>query len=179
MLLVGVLPASAQHAGLSLNYLNRLNRAAVEAIDVKLDQELLRVIQESFKPGDPDWDVVRETLSGLKGVYAKGFKFAKAGEYTDADLAELRAELRAPGWRMVAGVRNKRGGDNGELYCYQIDGKILGLAIISALPTELYVINLIGAIPLNRLSLREGLRGLSQHDVEWKRWMDNRGKRGN
>jgi len=51
--------------------------------------------------------MVKELLSTLKGVYVKGVEFDKEGEYTEADLESIRAQLRAPGWDRIVGVRSR------------------------------------------------------------------------
>jgi hypothetical protein len=169
---VATIPVLAQDARVQIDYLNRLGGKAVEAVDVKLDQELLRVLAASPKADEK----LRDSLANLKGVYVKGFKFGGAGEYTAADVENLRSQLR--GWEKVVEVRNKRGGDNGEIYLKLQGDKVVGLTIISAEPLELYVINVVGNInlDLDRISFEEGVRGISRLNVEWNRWMSKRRK---
>lgn len=174
--LCDICSASAQDARAQITYLNRLAGNAIEAVDVTLDEELLRVLASSLPAKDSDQSKFKDSVSNLKGVYVKGFRFAKAGEYSEADIEELRAQLRS-GWERVAYVRNKRGGDNGELYLKLQGDRVAGVVMISAEPTELYVYNLIGTINLERMSFREGLRGLSQLNQDWSRWIDRYRKR--
>jgi hypothetical protein len=168
----------AQDARVQVNYLNRLAGRAVEHVDVRLDEELLRVLAASLKADDSSQSSFKDSVAGLKGVYVKGFKFGGAGEYTEADVEELRSQLRVPGWQKVADVRNKRGGDNGELFL-RLQGDVIGgLVIISAEPAELYVINIVGNISLGRISFQEGVRGIARLDAEWNRWMKNSSRFG-
>jgi hypothetical protein len=169
---VATLPSFAQDARVRIDYLNRLAGKAVEAVDVKFDQELLNVLAVSSKADEK----LKESVANLKGVYVKGFKFTREGEYAPADLDELRSQLR--GWERVVEVRNKRGGDNGELYLKLQGDKVIGMTIISADPLELYVVNIVGniSLDLDRISFQEGVRGISRLDVEWNRWLSKRKK---
>ena len=172
------LTVQAQDARVQINYLNRLAKNAVEAVDVALDEQLLEVLAISLSSNNQDQAGFKGAVADLKSVYVKGFKFRNPGEYTTADVDELRIQLRPPGWERVASIHNKRGGDNGELYLRVQGGEVIGMVIISAEPTELYVINITGLVRLERLSFREGLRGLSQLNQDWSRWVNNRQKSG-
>jgi hypothetical protein len=48
------------------------------------------------------------------------------------------------------------------------------LAVINAAPNELYVVNVVGAIEIDEISVREGVRGLSRLDPAWSDWAGKR-----
>lgn len=169
-----VLPVSAQDGRLSLNHLNRLYGDTVESFDVRLDSEVLRVLSSSRPAKDKSQAEFNAALSGLKAVYAKGFRFAGPGRFGQSDLDELRSQLSQPGWERVLSVRQK-GKDNLEMYLVPENGNASALAILSVSPTEIYVINLVGEIDIRQFSPEEGLRGLPSLDQNWERWLNRRG----
>ena len=148
--------AFAQGAKLQLDHLNRLADHAKEVVDVNLDQSMLQQASAlGGKPADPRAQAV---LQGLKGVYVKSFEFSAEGAYTDADVEAIRAQLKAPGWSRIVSVREK--GELTEIYTWT-DGKVPGgLAIISAEPHELTVVNLVGQINMAQLGALQGQLGL-------------------
>jgi hypothetical protein len=88
------------------------------------------------------------------------FEFDKPGEYSSSDLEPIRSQLRQPGWNKIVGVINRRGGDNVDVHLkYQADN-IVGVAIISADPMELTIVNIIGPIDLEKVRQLEGQLGI-------------------
>ncbi|QQS48708.1 MAG: DUF4252 domain-containing protein [Acidobacteriota bacterium] len=168
--------ATAQDGRLSLNHLNRLYSDAVESFDVGLDAEVLRVLSATRPAGNKKQAEFNAALGGLKAVYAKGFRFAGPGRFSEADLAELRAQLSQPGWERVLTVRQK-GRESIEMYLVPQQGNAKALAILSVSPTELYVTNLVGEIDFRLFDQDEGLRGLASLDQNWERWLDRRERR--
>ena len=67
--------------------------------DWTLDEKMIQLAGK-FLSGKRSSDEakIKELIAGLKGVYVKVFEFDKDGEYSDADLDPLRAQLRASGW---------------------------------------------------------------------------------
>ena len=93
-------------------------------------------------------------------------EFDRAGEYASADVEAIRVQLRTPGWSRIVGVHSKRDGDNVEVFTWLEGGNIAGLAILCADPTELVVVNIVGAIDLEKLSQLEGKFGIPKLNLE-------------
>ncbi|MGH9843467.1 MAG: DUF4252 domain-containing protein [Blastocatellia bacterium] len=162
--------AFAQDGRLQMGHLNKLAGKATEAVDVTFDDELLRTMATTRSAESSDPAKFKATLSRLQGVYVKGFRFDAPGAYTEADVEVLRAQLNGPGWKRIVSVNNKRGGDNGEIYLRFQGEALVGLTVLSATPTEIYVVNAVGPIELNDISMEEGVRGLSRLDASWNSW---------
>jgi hypothetical protein len=84
-------------------------------------------------------------------VYVRCFEFGQAGDYKEADLREVRAQLRTTGWSRFMRVANKDDdpGENEttEIYIFgQAAGSDLysGMTIITTEPKELTVVNIVG-----------------------------------
>ena len=162
-------PAYGQNPRLQINQLEKLSSKAAEVVDVTLDGSMLKLASK-FLSADKDSDEaeVRELIKNLKGVYVKSFEFDKEGEYSEADVDSIRAQLSAPAWSKIVGVRSKRDKENAEIYLMtEGDAKnILGLAIIAAEPKELTVVNIVGPIDIDKLSALEGKMGIPRLELE-------------
>ncbi|PYV28373.1 MAG: hypothetical protein DMG24_02220 [Acidobacteria bacterium] len=158
--------ARAQEAKLEINHLEKLAARAAEVVDVTLDAPMLRLASRFMsEERSPDEAAARELIKQLKGVYVKSFEFDKEGEYSTADVELIRAQLHAP-WSRVVDVRSKREGENAEVYMIGGGDNITGLAIISAEPKELTVVNIVGPIDVEKLSQLEGHLGVPHLGLE-------------
>ncbi len=144
--------------------IEKLASKATEVVDVSLDGQMLRLASRFLSSNDPDEAKAKNIVNGLKGIYVKSFEFEKEGEYSPADLDEIRQQLRAPGWSRMVGVISKRGGENAEIYIKLDNEHIGGLVVLCAEPKELTVVNLVGNINLDDLSALGGHFGIP--DVE-------------
>jgi hypothetical protein len=83
---------------------------------------------------DPDEAKVKKLLAGIDGIYIKSFEFKKGGGYAPADVDSVRAQLRAPEWSRIIGVKSSA--DD----------------ILCAAPKELTVVNIVGPVDLDSLA---------------------------
>ncbi len=165
---LSAITAYGQEAKINLDSLAALEAKAAETVDVALDERMLKLAAKmlSNKRGS-DQAKIKELVAGLQGVYVKVLSFDKADDYSAADLDPIRAQLRAPQWSKMIGVRTKRDGDNVEVFITTDSAdKITGLTIISAEKTELVVVNIAGIIDLEKLSELEGNFGIPHLDLK-------------
>jgi hypothetical protein len=160
--------ASAQDGRLQLPNFDRLAAEAVETVDVTLDETMLKfagAFINADEGGDPDAEVAKKLVQGLRGVYVKSFKFDKEGAYTEADVEPLRAQLRAPGWSKMV-VAKSRNGEDVEVFAL-VQGETLGgLAIIATEPRELTVVNVVGTIDPAAIRQLNGRFGVPEFEVD-------------
>jgi hypothetical protein len=157
--------ALAQDARLQIDQLNRLVDKATEVVEVTLDERSLRLAARFLSPNNPDEAKVKEIVSGLKGVYVRVFEFEKPGEYAPSDLEPIRSQLRRPGWDKIVGVSSKSGGSNVDVHLKYQGDNVIGVAIISADPKELTIVNIIGLIDLEKVRQLEGQFGIPKLDL--------------
>jgi hypothetical protein len=148
-------PARAQPeaAGrLRLESLEKLAPKAAEAVNIEIDGVLIRFAGSILSDKDADERAVKELVAGLRGVYVRSYEFKSAGEFADADVAGVRAQLRAPGWSRVMDVKSK-GLDFGdaEVYLATAGGRVEGFALLVVEPRELTVVNIVGSLDLDKL----------------------------
>jgi hypothetical protein len=147
VLLLGCTAAAwAWQSPLKLDHLDRLAAKASESVNITLDASMLK-LAANFLDIDDDADAadIKKLVQGLKGVYVRNYEFKNTGEYTDADVEAIRAQLRDPSWKKIVEVRSKVDGD-ADIYIKNDNSKIGGLAIISAEPKELTIVNIEGTI---------------------------------
>lgn len=163
--------AGAQEPGrLRLDSLDRLAPRAVETVNVEIGGTLIGFGCSLLSDKEPDERRVKEMCSGLKGVYLKGYEFQSGGQFADADVADLRAQLRGPGWTKFVDVSNRdEDPETAEVYAATEAGRVRGLAILVVTPKELTVINIVGAVDLDKLRQLEGVLNLPRIRIERKK----------
>jgi len=156
--LAGVL--AAQQFQINLDH---LASKSSDTVDVSLNGATLQFAAKFLNGKDPEDAKVQKLLNGIQGIYVKSFEFKKAGAWSAADLDGIRNQLRAPQWSRIVGVK----GDSeiAEVYLRTEGQKMTGLAIFSAEPTELTVINIVGTLDINSLSELGGHFGIPKLDV--------------
>jgi hypothetical protein len=161
--------ALGQDPKLKINNLDKLASKATEVVDVTLDEPMLKLASKFMAGGEDSEDTEAfELVKNLKGIYVKSFEFDKEGEYSQADLDAIRSQLAASSWSRMVGVISKRDGEISEIYMMTESGgkKVLGLAILTAEPKELTVVNIVGPIDIEKLSSLEGKMGIPKMGLE-------------
>lgn len=160
-LILFALPGVAQPGKLELKNLEKLADKAAEVNDITLDGSMLQLAVRMMENShDPDAAQVRDIVKGLKGIYVKNFEFDSPGQYSQADVEAIRAQLTAPGWQRIVTSRSKRTGENNEIYLLKEGDKINGVAVLVAEARELTVVNIVGPIDPEKLSELGGHFGI-------------------
>ena len=162
--------ASAQQpqyaAKLQLDNEEALAQRANEFIDVNLDENLIKIIPKKITTtSDTGQKVdIGAIIGGLKGVYVRSYGFNAEGEYSEANLARVRTQLRSPGWARLVNIIKKKADDNVhiEVYMMTSTGSIDGIAILALEPKRLTLVNIVGNINLEKLSQLEGQFGIPE-----------------
>jgi hypothetical protein len=144
-------PAAA--AGrLRLESLEKLAPKASETVNIEIDGILIKFAGSLLSDEDADERAVRELIQGLRGVYVRSYEFKADGQFTEADVAPVREQLRAPGWSRVMDVKSK-GLDFGdaEVYLATAAGRVEGFALLSVKPREVTVVNIVGPLDLDKI----------------------------
>ncbi len=162
--------ASAEKGRIRLDSVDRLGAKASKTVDVDVDTSLIKIAALILSDDDADEKAVKELVLNLKGVYVRRLEFKTNGQYAESDLAELRAQLTAPGWSKLVDV--KGGGDDdweiedAEIYVASEGGRMEGIVILAAEPKSLTVANIVGIINLEKLKQLGGQFGLPRIRIE-------------
>jgi len=154
------LAVAAPAAPLKLPEFEALAAKASESVNVSLDASLLGLAASFLDPGDPEEAGAKQLIAGLKGIYVRSYTFDKAVPYPAAEVEALRRQLAAPGWQSLVKVRKEKDHTNADIYISVDQGKANGLAIIVSEPREFTVVNIVGAIDLEKLRRLEGRFGV-------------------
>src|SRR5215472_6249171 len=139
-------PVWAQEVRLPAN-LDVLSAKAEESVDVTLDKSLLQLAARMIPDKDRDAVRMKKLVAGLDGIYVRSYEFAGEGEYSKADVEAVRAQLHAPLWARMVGVRSRHGhGDVDVYYKTAGDGTIAGVVLLSAEPRELTIVSIAGTL---------------------------------
>ncbi len=164
--ILAALTAHAQDAKIQLASIERLETRAVQVIDVTVDAAMFQLASKFLSSKKPDEAKIKELISGLKAVYVRRYELEKEGEYSEQDVASIRAQLRAPGWARLVGVKTKRQGANFEVFVMNDGAQINGLAVIGTEPKAVTFVNIVGPIDLEKLRELEGRFGIPRLDLE-------------
>jgi len=140
--------------------LDHLAAKAADNVDLALNRSVLQLAAKFLDPHDPDEAKVKQLIAGIDGIYIKNFEFKKEGEYASADLDQVRAQLKAPEWSRIVGVKSAEDQQILEVWVRTVNGKMSGVAILAAKPKQLTVANLVGTIDLDTLAALGGHFGL-------------------
>jgi hypothetical protein len=138
--------------------IERLSARAKGTVNVTLDGALLQLAGQFLNSSDSDERVAKEIISKLRGIHVRNFAFAREGEYTDADLNEVRAQLKSPAWTRVVDSRDEN--DHMQIFVRADNTTLAGVVILAAEPMQLSIVSIDGAIDLKQLSRLSGKFGI-------------------
>jgi hypothetical protein len=168
VLLVPVVSA-AQSPRLVMPNWDHLAKKATESVDLSLDMSLLSLAARFLDGNDAEEQSVKEFIGGLKGIYVRSFEFNVDRAYDDADIEPIRRQLTGAGWTRLVGVRSRRDNADVDVFLAVNGSRVEGLAVLSAGPRGLTLVNIVGAIDLERLRKLEGQLGIPKLGLEKKK----------
>jgi hypothetical protein len=80
----------------------------------------------------------------------------------------VRRQLSGPGWQQLVQVRSRKEHSNVDIYLCVIQNQATGLAIIASEPREFTIVNIVGAIDMQKLHQLEGQFGIPKLELEEK-----------
>jgi len=155
----------AQDPRIRLAHLDYLAKKASETVDVNIDERLIQLAAKLFSDKDEDEAQIKKLVNGLKGIYVKSFEFDNENEYSSADVDSIRSQLREPAWSRLVNVTSKREGIV-EVYVALNGADVVGLAVLSAEPKELTIVNIVGPVDLQKLAKLEGNLGIPDLGIQ-------------
>jgi hypothetical protein len=160
-------PLAAQLRKLDIN-LSHLESQASETVEITLEKEVLRLATRFLSGQAADERQIRDLVQGLTGIYVRSFEFKRNNAYSASDVERIRAQLGRP-WERIVKVRSSTS-DNVDIFIYpRTDDIVGGLVIIAAEPRELTVVQILGDIPLDRISSLDGQFGIPRMGLEQTR----------
>lgn len=165
---VPALAAAPPSARLLLPDFSALGSAATDSVAITLDAPLLNIAAKFLDSADPEQRSVRDLIGGLQGIYVKSYTFNKPFAYPSTDVDAIRKQLRAPGWQQIVQVRSGEKQSAVDIFVCLAHEKPIGLAIIATEPRQFTIVNIVGAIDLDKLHQLEGRFGVPKLPDEAK-----------
>jgi hypothetical protein len=163
-LIAGLIPLCAQEIKLPPS-LDKLAEKAEESVDVTMSKSMLQMAARFLSDRDGDEAKTKRLVAGLESITVKSFEFLREGEYNPADVDAVRAQLQAPAWSRIVGVRSKRSGENADVYLKDgPNGQLSGVVVIAAEPRKLTIVNVIGKLDPAQLADMGGQFGIPRLD---------------
>ena len=150
-------PVLAQQ--LQMPELTRLSAGAVDVVDVSVDQALLGLAASFMSSGTDDKEI-KSLISSLKGIYVKSFTYGKEGAYDPTVLDSVRRQLSGGQWSRLVSAKSASEGSDTAIYLWRNGDKPGGLAVLSASPREVTLVNIVGTIDLEQLRALQGKFGV-------------------
>ncbi len=145
-----------------------LAQKATESVTITLDAALLAMAGRFMNGNDPQDAATREILKGLQGIYIRSYTFDKDAAYQQADIDAVRSQLSAPGWNRLVQTRSRKSQANVDIYIMVANNQATGLALIASEPRQFTIVNIVGAIDLDKLHKLEGQFGVPKLDIDVK-----------
>lgn len=168
-LLTPVLACAAPSAKLILPSFSTMQQKASESVVITLDPALLRLAGRFLDGNDPQDAATKEVLKGLQGIYVRSYTFDKDFAYQQADLDAVRNQLSAPGWNRLMETRSRKSRADVDIYIMIDNNQAVGLALIASEPRQFTIVNIVGAIDLDKLHKLEGQFGVPKLDLDQSR----------
>jgi hypothetical protein len=166
VLLIPAWAMAGPNARLTLPDFSALSKKATESVTITLDPNLLGLAAKFLDSKDPDDAQTIEVIKGLQGIYIRSFTFDNDAGYRTSDIDAVRSQLSAPGWSRLVETRSHKSHANVDIYI-MLDGKqAIGLAVIASEPRQFTIVNIVGAIDLDKLHKLEGQLGVPKLDID-------------
>ena len=124
--------------------LNWLAAKADEVVKVTMDKKMLQFASK-FMDSEGD-DEGRKIIQKLNGIYVRSLEFKNEGEFTENDVAPVRAQLQGPEWSRIVQVESKSDKEHVEIFIKYVNNVAQGLVVLSEEPRELVLVHLDGPI---------------------------------
>ena len=165
-LLAASLAWAAPNPRLVLPEFSTLAQKATESVTITLDAALLAMAGRFLDGNDPQDAATREILKGLQGIYIRSYTFDKDAAYQQSDIDAVRSQLSAPGWNRLVETRSRKSQANVDIYIMVANNQATGLALIASEPRQFTIVNIVGAIDLDKLHKLEGQFGVPKLDID-------------
>ena len=144
----------------------QLAQKATDSVTITLDSALLAMAGRFLDANDPEDAATKEILKGLRGIYVRSYTFDKDAEYRQADIDAIRSQLSAPGWNRLVETKSRKTHANVDIYIMMDNNQAIGLALIASEPRQFTIVNIVGAIDLEKLHKLEGQFGVPKLDTD-------------
>jgi len=157
---------AASNPRLALPEFTALAQKATQAVTITLDPALLSLAGRFLDGSNPQDAAAKEVIKGLQGIYVRSYTFDEDSAYRQEDIDAVRKQLAAPGWNRLVETRSRKTHANVDIYIMVENNQAIGLAVIASEPRQFTIVNIVGAIDLEKLHKLEGQFGVPKLDID-------------
>jgi hypothetical protein len=165
-LLAPGLALAAPNPRLAIPSFSALAQKASESVTITLDPAMLGLAARFLDSGDPQEAATKEVLKGLQAIYVRSYTFDRDSAYQQSDIDVVRSQLAAPGWNRLIETRSRKTHADVDIYLMIDHEQAIGLALIASEPRQFTIVNIVGAIDLDKLHKLEGQFGVPKLDID-------------
>jgi hypothetical protein len=165
-LLAPPLAWAAPNPRLVLPEFSALAQKASESVNITLDPSLLALAGRFLDANDPNDAAAKEVIKGLQGIYVRSYTFDHDFAFQQADIDAVRQQLTGPGWNRLVQTRSRKTHADVDIYVMVDNNKAIGLALIASEARQFTIVNIVGAIDLDKLHKLEGQFGVPKLDID-------------
>jgi hypothetical protein len=152
--------AIAQTSQLKLPSFANLQQQATESVDITIGSLALRIMSGLMDEEDADSAQMKQLIKGLKSVRVRNYQFASDFAYSKADIDAVRSQLSGPAWTQLAQVHDQKKNEDVDVYVALDDHKVTGFALIASEPREFTIVNIVGAVDLDKIAALQRQLGI-------------------
>jgi hypothetical protein len=144
-LALGLLAGCREEGELALPSFPTAGQGA-QSVDVAVGSFPLWLASTVMPENDPKTAQAKHILQGLKLVKVRSYTLGPGSPSPEAQIAELRRQLSAPGWSTLVQTHDRNKGEDVNIYLAQ-DGQVVhGLAVLAVSRREITIVNVVGTI---------------------------------
>jgi hypothetical protein len=136
---------------------------AQETTSISLDKNMLQFAGKFLSSSDEDREA-KQIIANLDGIYVRTYEFQKANAYSPSEIEAFRRQLATPDWSRIVSVHDKESKEDTDIYV-RLDGKIRGMFILVAEPSELTFVYIAGQLKAEDLDKLSGNFGIPKTHV--------------
>jgi len=152
--------AVAQSPQLKLPSFASLQQKATESVDITIGSLALDIMSGLMDDHDEDSAEMKQLIKGLKSVQVRNYQFDSDFAYSKADIDAVRSQLSGPAWTQLAQVHDRKKNEDVDVFVALDDHKVTGFAIVASEPREFTIINIVGALDLEKIANLQKQLGL-------------------
>jgi hypothetical protein len=134
---------------------------ASDVTEVTLGKNMLAFAAKIMNGKDEDDAATRRLIEGLEGIYVREYEFDKEGQFSAADVDQLRKYFETSEWSPIVKERERKSGESTDVMVKLVNGESHGMFILSVEPKELTIVLILGPIHMDDLGKLKGIGGLS------------------
>ena len=140
---------------------DKLAAKADEVVKVTMDKKMLQFATK-FMDNEGDEEGKR-MVSKLNGIYVRSLEFKNAGEFTEADVEPIRAQLQGPEWSRIVQVESRSEKEHVEVFNQEREQRSQGSRRPLGGTKELVLVHLDGPISPEDLDDLSGNFGIPKN----------------